>query len=390
MSETPNNFEADGPERIFLSGMLKGDDEADDGLEMAAASDLRQHSLRVVYEAVAACRLAGGRATPEAVFLHLRSAGRLQDLGANPAAFLGELFDAVPTASSMRHAAAQVVDASKRRALAYAADEMRRDLADNVEPAVDTAARFEQAIQRVTDGGAAGGPTGAGEEFGKAVTAIDEAAAGRIQTFFARTGFPALDKGLGGFCPGQLVVLAARPGDGKTSMAVQMMAAVARQGVGVLFFSLEMSKHDIMMRLLASELSVPLSQLRGVSPLRPENAAKVAAEQHGAGLAGLPFWLDDRSSLKASQVAVEARRYRRRGVKLVVVDYLQLLQPENARDPRHLQVGHPRSGSSTWRRRPARRSSAWRSSTARSRGGMTASPGRRTCATAARLSRMQT
>lgn len=150
------------------------------------------------------------------------------------------------------------------------------------------------------------------------------------------TGMPVLDGYLGGLLPGELVCLGARPGVGKSALALQVADAVAEAGRKVLFVSLEMSADEIAKRLLVGRSGVPNRRLKA-NRLTGDDGARLHAAADA--VRPLPLLLCDDPNTSADDVAADARRLARGGdLALVVVDYLQLLRPRNDRQRRHEQV----------------------------------------------------
>lgn len=143
------------------------------------------------------------------------------------------------------------------------------------------------------------------------------------------SGFIDIDDLFHGFRGGELIILAARPGVGKTSFALNLATRAAKAGTTVVFLSLEMSSEQLMQRVLCSEASVSLSDLRA-GRIRDEDwmALTAAAEQ----LVELNFYIDDTPALSISELRAKARRELRNVEQgLIVVDYLQLMQPPRSR-----------------------------------------------------------
>lgn len=142
------------------------------------------------------------------------------------------------------------------------------------------------------------------------------------------TGFDALDAKTGGLHPGALTVIAARPGMGKSSLATNIATNVAGNGHAVAFFSLEMQRDELAMRLLCSESRVSMERMRSGEVLDWEWPRVSAAAPR---LAALPLWLDETASLKPVDLRARVRRLsaecQRAGtpLRLVVVDYLQIM-----------------------------------------------------------------
>jgi replicative DNA helicase len=149
------------------------------------------------------------------------------------------------------------------------------------------------------------------------------------------TGFVDFDRLTGGgFRPGQLVILAARPSMGKTALAANMLLGLARHKTPAMIFSLEQSRVELSARLLQTQTGIG-----GI--LTGETASADDMDrilEHTSRLADLPILIDD-TTVKASQIASLCRvSARKHGVRVVFIDYLQLVQPDDRRVPREQQV----------------------------------------------------
>lgn len=143
------------------------------------------------------------------------------------------------------------------------------------------------------------------------------------------TGFKDVDELFHGFRGGDLVILAARPGVGKTSFALNLAVNAAKAGVTVAFFSLEMSSKQLMQRILGAEAMVSLSKLRSGKEQQGDWTALMDASQR---LSQLSMFFDDTPGLSILEARAKARRELRNIVGtdkkgLIIVDYLQLMQP---------------------------------------------------------------
>jgi len=159
-----------------------------------------------------------------------------------------------------------------------------------------------------------------------------------------QTGFGALDEMTAGMMPGDLWVLGARSGMGKTSLATAIAVGVASAGDGVLFFSIEMPRDQIATRIVCAESRVPLSSVRRGALLPADWAQITEAAQW---LSQLPVDFDDTPAIACHEVRAGAKRTQRRmatrGVKLglIVVDYLQLMTaPTSKNSTRELEVAY--------------------------------------------------
>jgi replicative DNA helicase len=146
------------------------------------------------------------------------------------------------------------------------------------------------------------------------------------------TGFIDLDNILGGLHSSDLLILAARPSMGKTSIALELVKHVAVvQKVGVAFFSLEMSKDQLVDKLVASTSGVSLSKIRsGHLSDDPANNEFIRLGQAIGQLDQAPIWIDDNGALNILELRTKARRLKSKyNVGLIVIDYLQLMSGKN-------------------------------------------------------------
>ena len=152
------------------------------------------------------------------------------------------------------------------------------------------------------------------------------------------SGFAKMDEMTGGFRENELLILAARPSMGKTAFAMNVAANVSvRQNVPVLFISLEMGCTELIDRMLCSEARVNGHQLRNGS-ISQEDRKRLTST--AGQIASAPFYVDDSPSRTVSEIAAAGRRVKRSEGRLglIVIDYLQLIEPDNSSDPRQEQV----------------------------------------------------
>ncbi len=157
------------------------------------------------------------------------------------------------------------------------------------------------------------------------------------------SGFKALDDITGGFQPGNLVIIAARPSMGKSALVTNIAENVAldhRKPVAL--FSLEMSEAELAQRFLASQADVPGDHLRKGRVKASKWSSVVGASKR---LAAAPLWVDDSSDVGLLEVRAKARRlHQQHELGLIIVDYLQLLRPDASQESRVLQIGEMSRG----------------------------------------------
>ena len=166
---------------------------------------------------------------------------------------------------------------------------------------------------------------------GDAMTALDrileKRRCSRGEITGISTGFSHLDHLLDGLCPSRLIVIGARPKQGKTSFGQAIVVNVAVQGIPVAFFSLEMTRQELVDRMISMQCGVDSTRLkRGDFSAEEECKIKEAVET----VDDLPIYIDDAPGLTATAILSRARRaVAKHGVKLIIVDYLQLVKAEN-------------------------------------------------------------
>lgn len=160
---------------------------------------------------------------------------------------------------------------------------------------------------------------------------LQELASTKSRYHGVRTGFNDLDDLFGGLRGGDLVILAARPSVGKTALALNIASRAAQLGTSVAFFSLEMSANQLFQRMLSIETKINSKKMQTGRMSAQDWTALVGASDR---LSKLKLWVDDTPSASILEVRAKARR-QLRGVEpnkgIIIVDYLQLMQPQNRR-----------------------------------------------------------
>ena len=143
------------------------------------------------------------------------------------------------------------------------------------------------------------------------------------------SGFSKLDDLTGGFEPGELIVIAGRPGHGKTTLAMNIAEhALLREDKSVLVFSLEMSRQELVTRMAASMARVNLRKFR--TPRQLDDADWPRVTEAMSSVHGKPLWIDDTGALHINQIRARARAHaQRKGLQLVIVDYIGLARGDS-------------------------------------------------------------
>jgi replicative DNA helicase len=233
-----------------------------------------------------------------------------------------------------------VKDKSLLRCLQLACSTIVQDIADMPDSVASVLDRAESSIFQVTNLGLTNSTVSAREEIEKALTLIEDFQSRKGRLHGLHTGFHKLDELTAGWKAGEMIVLAARPGQGKTALALtfarhaldqrydEATDAWKKPGHPVGMFSLEMTNEQLMLRLLASYGSESLQRIRQ-GDLDEHSLQKL--RMVGADMKEWPLYLDDSSFLTINQLRGKARRMKDRyGIELLIIDYLQLLRSESA------------------------------------------------------------
>jgi replicative DNA helicase len=260
----------------------------------------------------------------------------IEDIGGYP--YLAELWDFAPTAANAEYYARIVRDKGIIRSLIHASNEILRDAYDQAQPADDLLAKAEREVLDIAEKGVTGSTSTLQEALKDAYSRMDARKRGDHNDISGiPTGFVDLDELTAGFQKSELVILAARPSVGKTAMALNMVRhVVIEERIPVFFVSLEQAKIELAERLLVCQARVNSHHLRK-GTLRSDEMQRIL--DAGGTLHKAKLFIDDLPSQTMLRISANARRLKlREDIRLVVIDYLQLIEPENRRDPRQEQV----------------------------------------------------
>jgi replicative DNA helicase len=270
---------------------------------------------------------------------HLRQNGRLEELGGPEV--VEELVAWVPATGHARDYGRIVREHAQLRALLDAGRKIEAGVLGRMASPRELIEQAERAVLEV-----------AHDERQKAIRAIGDVLAEETDRLHHRSnqkselsgtpsGFQDLDRMTGGFQPGNLVVLAARPSMGKSALVANIAENAALAGYPVALFSLEMSESELAQRFVASQARVPGEDLRRgrVAESRWEKILEASGK-----LSGSPLFVDDSSDTGVLEVRAKSRRLHhqlaeRGGLALIIIDYLQLMRHEGRIESRVEQVG---------------------------------------------------
>jgi replicative DNA helicase len=333
--QPPRSIEA---ERAIIGSLLLLPEACDEVALIVRADDFYDTGLRAIFTHMMALHEGGKQIDPLLLSQMLRDAGQFESVGG--AAFLLELSQEVATAAHAEHYARIVRDKAVLRALIHASTDIIQDSYEVGGDSRQILARAEERVFSILDNKGESQVRPIREVLHESLARIDA----RLQRQHAfggiETGFIDFDELTGGLHGSELVILAARPSMGKTALAINMAEHVAidERGPGkpVLVVSLEMSALELGDRLLCSRARVNSHRLRNgqINHEDSERLIRTAADVSRAKL-----YIDDSPSRNMTEIAATARRLKRQDdLALIVVDYLQLIDPDNPRDPRQEQV----------------------------------------------------
>jgi len=329
-----------GAERCVLGAMLLSPNAVAEVLELVQAGDFYKPIHATVFDAVVFLYSRGHPTDPFAVATHLAETGDLQRVGGAP--YLHDLISTVPTAANGPYFARIVAEAASDRRLVEAGMQITNlgysEIRDPDHPKIDQAAGLlDQAINirhRVD-------LVPVGASLSEVLRLIEEAAE-RPGLLGWSTGIIDLDGYTHGLQSGHLWVIAGRPGMGKSILACGnfVRSVCIEQGIGTLIISLEMSKEEIIRRLIAAEANVPHERLL-TGRLSEDDWIRVAKAT--AKLDEAPLYIDDSGSATLTAVRTAARRLavilagKGQTLGLVIVDFLQLMTGSGSRKEENRQ-----------------------------------------------------
>ena len=316
-------------EQSLLGALLWNADKFHDIAEIVEPEAFYAPRNRHIFEAMVTIASKGDSVDSVTVGTQLANSEKLEMIGGRE--YLGELVEQSPTAAHLESYAKIVQDKYTRRRLQNAGtaiteisvegekdieqviDESERELFEITQ--THTHARYRQVAETIPD-------------LVQEIITVSESA---DQHRGISTGYDTIDNALSGFHPADLIILAARPSVGKTSLALDIARRSAlKQETPVGIFSLEMSSSQLIERLLATESRLDAWRMRTgkIKSQEDFSALTDAADR----LRTLPIFIDDRSGMSTLTIRSTARRMKREhDIKMLIVDYLQLITPHERR-----------------------------------------------------------
>lgn len=326
----PNNLEA---EQAVLCSALIDNLAAENIMASLDPKDFYSETHKIIFDAMKQLYLSNSPIDFVTVVDMLERKDELETVGGIN--YLTSLSNAVPSSAYHNHYTQIVKRDSVLRQLietcsaitskAYEAD------------STDLLGEAEKALYEIGEKGTTSGLENMGSAFNDAMSIFEEINKDGNSKWGVRTGFIALDKKIGGLQKTDLIILAARPGIGKTSLAMNIVSnAAIEDNAKCAIFSLEMGREQLAQRMLCSVAGVDMGRAR-TGELSEQDWVKLWKAQKK--LANTQIYCDDNSMNKPSQILTKCRKLKReRGLDLVVVDYLQLMTGDSKTDSRQNEV----------------------------------------------------
>jgi replicative DNA helicase len=317
----PQSSEA---EESVLGAILIDGDAITEVSETLKAADFYKPANSKVYAAVLALYEKREPIDILTVSEELERRGQIEEIGGRAA--LADLCDRTPTAVHAMQYAKIVERKAVLRGLIGAASRIASIGYEDPSDAIEAIDRAEQELFAISERRTVSGFTSIETLLGQAYERLDHLHQNRGQLMGLRTGFTDIDSKTQGLQASDFIVLAARPSVGKTSLALNIAEyAATREGKSVGVFSLEMSKEQLVLRLLSSVTKIDSFKLRS-GFLAEMDFPKIASAMES--LSRAKIFIDDTASISVMELRTKARRLKmEHGLDLLIVDYLQLMQP---------------------------------------------------------------
>ena len=323
-------------EQSVLGGMMLSKDAIADVVESLRGNDFYRPAHQTIFDVVLDLYGRGEPVDAVTVAAELTKRGEIARIGGAP--YLHTLISSVPTAANAGYYAKIVAERAILRRLVEAGTRIVQlgysgignevdDIVDRAQAAIydvterrqtDDYSILESLLQPTMDEIEASGHRGGG------LTGVP-------------TGFADLDALTNGLHPGQLIVIAGRPAMGKSTLGLDIArSASIKHGQTSVLFSLEMSKHEITMRLLSAEARIPLQAMR-TGQMRDDDWKKLTSRL--GDVASAPMYIDDSPNLTMMEIRAKSRRLKQRHeLRVVIVDYLQLMSSHTKVENRQQEV----------------------------------------------------
>ena len=322
-------------EKSILGSMMLSKDAISDTSDIIRGTDFYRPAHEMIYDAIADLFGRGEPVDAITVADELTKRGHLQRVGGH--AYIHDLIQSVPTSANAAYYAEIVAERAVLRRLVDAGTRIVQMGYAQEGDVVDVVNAAQAEVYAVADKRGSEDYSPLSDLLEQTLQEIEVASGRSDEMTGVPTGFIELDELTHGLHPGQMIVVAARPAVGKSTLGIDIARAAAiKHGMATAVFSLEMSKTEITMRVLSAEASLQLQDLRK-GTLRDEGWQKLARVMGDISVA--PLYIDDSPNMTLMEIRAKARRLKQlHNLKLVIIDYLQLMTSGKKVESRQQEV----------------------------------------------------
>jgi len=324
-------------EQSVLGGMLLSKDAIADVVEKLRPTDFYLPNHQSVYDVILDLFSRGEPADAVTVAAELDRRGLLRRIGGAP--YLHTLISTVPTAANASYYAGIVAEKAVLRRLVVAGTRVVQYGYAGAEGAdvAEVVDRAQAEIYDVTESRGGEDMVALEDLLQPVMDELDLIESNGGTTRGVPTGFADLDEVTNGLHPGQMIIVAARPAVGKSTLALDFLRSCSiRHGMASVIFSLEMSKSEIVMRLLSAEAKVNMKAMRAG---RMEDSDWARLTRRMGEINDAPLFIDDSPNMTMTEIRAKARRLKQRhDLRMIVVDYLQLMTSGKRVESRQVEV----------------------------------------------------
>jgi replicative DNA helicase len=341
-AEGGNGFDRQPPqdltaEQSVLGGMMLSKDAIADVVEVLRPNDFYRPAHQLVYDCILDLYSRGEPADAVTVAAELERRGEIRRVGGAP--YLHTLIATVPTAANASYYAEIVAEKATLRRLVEAGTRIVQLGYSGAEGADinEVVDRAQSSIYEVTERRTTEDYVALEELLQPTMDEIDAIASRGGTSLGVPTGFADLEAVTNGLHPGQMIIVAARPGIGKSTLGLDFARSCSvTHGMTSVIFSLEMSRTEIVMRMLSAEAKIRLQDMRG-GRMTDDDWTRLARRM--SEISEAPLFVDDSPNMTMMEIRAKARRLKQRhDLKLVVVDYMQLMTSGKRVESRQQEV----------------------------------------------------
>ncbi|MBR0081157.1 MAG: replicative DNA helicase [Clostridia bacterium] len=316
----PNSIEA---ERSVLGAMLLDTEALDAMIEQLHPEDFYLAAHNAIFAAMRDTRMAGDAVDLITLTNRLERNGKLESTGGS--VYLTELMNLVPSAANVSYYASIVEEHAMQRSLIRVGNDMIRDGMNDQKPVDESLNEAERKIYDISMRKTEDSLSPASEIVPSTLNRIGELVQRKGKLTGVATGFSRLDRLTSGLQKSDLIILAARPAMGKSAFAMNIgQHAAVYDNRSVAVFSLEMSKDQLMMRILCTEASVDSQKIKDGTV---EDTEMQRIMEAAGKIESTKFYIDDSAGATVASIRSKCRRLKaQRGLDLVIIDYMQLIQ----------------------------------------------------------------